>query len=196
MKTQSVVISLIALTLSACAHTGYYQHGYGYTGYGSGYGNSGYTVERYYDSPAPSYYYQPGGSMNFGTYYLPSYRSHDHYDRHHDGDRHDNWKHAPHRPEHKPSNMHGDSNRWDADSRQLEHRGHDERRVDHAPRLPQTPHSQLHRIENDLARPRQQLHEMRRNDSGNAERRGQRPESERRGNGERGRDHGQGFGRH
>lgn len=134
MKTISTAVTAIALTLTGCAHTGYYQQSsYGYdTGYG------GYTtVDRYYQS-APSYYYQPGGVYSYEYYTTPSYGSgynygndmrhrrnfdHDH-DRNQDRDRRDRWRNGNHGHDNRRgSNLYGNDDRdnrdrWNWNSRQ------------------------------------------------------------------------------
>ncbi len=198
MKTIPVAISLIALTLSGCAHTGYYQQDYGYSGYNGGYG-SGYTVERYYDYPARGYY-QPSGVMGFGSYYVPSYPAHDYHDRghHRDRDRYNNWQRSEHRSEHRqqsnaqPDMGDRDMRRWQDNDR--ERQQHIDRTIERTQSRPQAPQPQMPSINHDVDRARQQIHEMRRNDFGNAERRESRAE----GNRSVGEDHrrGHGFGRH
>lgn len=183
MKTRTVVISLIALALSGCAHTGgYYQSSYGYTGYGNG----GYAVERYYDYPASSYYYQPGGSMSFGTYSLPAYRDHDHrdHDRHGDRDRHDAWQQIQRRQDKHESRIQrgpdrGELNRWEAQSR-LREQNQGERNNDRPDRHSHPSPSQLHHVERDSERSRA----MSNNDFGGRDRHQQQQEH-RRGDGER-----------
>lgn len=88
MKTISTVISIIAVAVTGCAHTGY-QSSYG--GYGSSYGGygygSGYSVERYYGSPA--YNYNPP-AVNY--YYVTPPHPRPDYDHGHDRDRYENWR--------------------------------------------------------------------------------------------------------
>lgn len=113
MKTLSVAISLIALTLSGCAYTGYRSYG----GYSGEYGRhgSGYSVERYYDYPTQGYY-QPREVMGYGRYYSPSYPTHDH-DR--DRDRHEHWRRDHHQQRRQPY-VQPEINRWSAGDRRFQ----------------------------------------------------------------------------
>lgn len=99
MKTIPVIISIIALALSGCAHTGY-QHGH--VGY-----NSGYTVQRYYDYGGyDRSYYSPGTSFIYErSYAQPRF---DHQRREHE-DRHRDWQPAMSQPNHY-GGRHGDWN--------------------------------------------------------------------------------------
>lgn len=135
MKTISTVVTAIALTLTGCAHTGYYQQDT--YGYGTGYG--GYTtVDRYYQS-SPSYYYQPGGVYGYEYYSTPSYGSHHRgHDRDWDRDNRDHWRNGGHgHDNHRGSNLYGNDNRGDRDRWNWSGRQHQEnydRAVDYADR--------------------------------------------------------------
>ncbi len=113
MNTQSVVVSLIALTLSGCAYTGYRSYG----GYSDGYSRygSGYSVESYYDYPVQGYY-QSGAVMGRGGYYSPSYPAHDH-DR--DRDRREHWQSQHHQQSRQP-NVQTEINRWNPGGRHFQ----------------------------------------------------------------------------
>ena len=91
MKTLSVILASIAVTLSGCAHTSY-ERSYGSYGYGNyGYGTS-YGVERHYEYPSYNYYSPP----IHNHYYVP--RPPVAPPHQHDRDRHDDWKRQHQRP--------------------------------------------------------------------------------------------------
>ena len=148
MKTLSVILASIAVTLSGCAHTSY-ERSYGSYGYGNyGYGTS-YGVERHYEYPSYNYYSPP----IHNHYYVPQ-RPHVVPPHQHDRDRHDDWQHRnSHHQRPQAVERHDDDRRETKPWGRGEQRRHDEtsREEFHQRVSPQRHDDQNRRVERNEA---------------------------------------------
>lgn len=165
MKTLSVAISLIALTLSGCAYTGYRSYG----GYSDGYSRygSGYSVERYYDYPTQGYY-PSREAMRNGGYYSPSYPAQGH---DHERDRREQWQSGHHQQRRQPDAQ-PEINRWGSGDRRFQ-QDREQRGDNHSDRdggRPSFPLSRRRDMAGEAERPNREGWQPRSNAPRNADR--------------------------